>query len=272
VNADDFGLSAGVNRGILEAHAAGVVSSVSVLVNLPAWEDALRGLRGAGPGLGVGLHVNLTAGSPLSGGGTLRDPRTGAFHPLEALVRRALAGRVDPADVAAECAAQVARLREAGVAITHLDGHRHVHVLPGVWPAVVETARRQGIAVVRVPLEPLGANPGNWRALVKKVALAAAWRTASRGAPAPRSADRFFGVSLQGGREFLPRLMALLDRLEQGTTELMVHPGHADGDLAQPVGDRYVTPRAAELAVLTSPVVRERFRRGDFRLIHFGAL
>jgi predicted glycoside hydrolase/deacetylase ChbG (UPF0249 family) len=269
VNADDFGLSAGVNSGILEAHRAGVVSSVSVLVNLPAWEDAAPRLGAAAPALGVGLHLNLTVGRPLSPGGTLCDRRTGGFHRLTGLVGRALAGRIDPADVAAECAAQVARLREAGVAITHLDGHRHAHVLPGVWPAVVETARRQGVPVVRVPLEPLGANPRNWPALVKKVALAAAWRVASRGAPAPRSADRFFGVSLQGGAEFLPRLLALLDRLEPGTTELVVHPGYPDGDLAY--WDRYVAPRAAELAALTAPVVRERIQRGDFRLVHFGA-
>jgi len=269
VNADDFGLSAGVNRGILEAHWAGVVSSVSVLVNLPAWEDAAPRLGAAAPALGVGLHLNLTVGKPLSPGGTLCDRRTGAFHRLTMLVGRALAGRIDPADVAAECAAQVARLREAGVAITHLDGHRHAHVLPGVWPAVVETARRQGVPVVRVPLEPLGVNPRNWPALVKKVALAAAWRVASRGAPAPRSADRFFGISLQGGAEFLPRLLALLDRLEPGTTELVVHPGYPDGDVAY--WDRYVAPRAAELAALTAPVVRERIRRGDFRLVHFGA-
>src|SRR5881392_3105313 len=83
--------------------------------NLPAWEDAAPRLGAAGPGLGVGLHLNLTAGKPLSHGGTLCDPRTGGFHPLTALVVRALAGRIDPADVAAECAAQVARLRGAGV-------------------------------------------------------------------------------------------------------------------------------------------------------------
>src|SRR5437879_13348273 len=84
VNADDFGLSTGVNRGILEAHAAGVVSSVSVLVNAPGWTDALRRLRDLGPapapGLGVGLHLNLTMGRPVSWGGSLSDARTGRFH------------------------------------------------------------------------------------------------------------------------------------------------------------------------------------------------
>src|SRR5437660_9999386 len=70
VNADDFGLSPGVNDGILEAHAAGVVSSVSVLVNAPGWEHAVAALRGTGS-LGVGLHLNLTAGEPVSEGTAL---------------------------------------------------------------------------------------------------------------------------------------------------------------------------------------------------------
>src|SRR5712691_6958316 len=126
VNADDFGFSAGVNRGILEAHAAGVVSSVSVLVNTPGWEEAARLLRGAGSAFGVGLHFNLTAGRPLSAGGGLRDLRSGRFHSLAWLVARALSGRIDRAAVAAECAAQLARLREAGVTVIHVDSHRHV--------------------------------------------------------------------------------------------------------------------------------------------------
>src|SRR2546422_7936270 len=173
VNADDFGLSTGVNRGILEAHAAGVVSSVSVLVNTPGWTDALRRLRdlGPAPGLGVGLHLNLTMGRPVSWGGSLADARTGPVHTLRALVARAFAGRLDPGDVAIECAAQLARLRNAGLVVTHLDSHRHVHVLPGVWGPVVETARREGIQVVRVPLEPYSVNVMSWRALLKKATL-----------------------------------------------------------------------------------------------------
>ena len=274
VNADDFGLSTGVNRGILEAHAAGVVSSVSVLVNAPGWTDALRRLRDLGPapapGLGVGLHLNLTMGRPVSWGGSLSDARTGRFHTFPVLVARACAGRLDPGDVAIECAAQLARLRNAGLVVTHLDSHRHVHVLPGVWSAVVETARTAGVPVLRVPLEPWSVNPVNWRASLKKAALRVAWGVAARGAAALDRPDRFVGISLQGSRSFLARLLAVLDRLEPGTTELMVHPGYADGDLA--AWDDYTAPRARELAALTRPEVRERFRGGRFRLIHFGAL
>src|SRR3989442_5461337 len=133
VTAGDFGFSAGVNRGILEAHAAGVVSSVAVLVNSPGWPGARDWLRAMGEDLGVGLPLNLTTGAPLTTAPSLMSPRPGRFHSLAALVSRALTGRLDPAHVAAECAAQLARLREAGVRVTHIDSHRHVHVLPGVW-------------------------------------------------------------------------------------------------------------------------------------------
>ncbi len=270
VNADDYGFSPGVNRGVLEAHAAGVVSSVSVLVDTPGWDGAAAALRGAGPRLGVGLHFNLTAGAPLTAGRTLRDGRTGRFFPLAALAIRAFAGRLDPAEVAAECAAQLERLAAAGVAITHLDGHRHVHVLPGVWGPAVEAARAHGVAVVRRPLEPWDVGPRDGRAALKKAALALAWRAASGGTSPLRHADRFVGVSLQGRADFLPRLLAVLDALPAGVTELMVHPGRPDPVLAQ--WDRYTAPRAAELAALTSEPVRARLRSGRVQVIHFGAL
>jgi chitin disaccharide deacetylase len=267
VNADDFGLSPGVNDGILEAHAAGVVSSVSVLVNAPGWEHAVAALRGTASTLGVGLHLNLTAGEPLSGGRSLVHPRTGRFYGLAGLVTRALTGRIDPDHVAEEGSAQLGRLRAAGVRVTHIDSHRHVHALPGVWAPVVATARAHGVPFVRVPVER-----GTGRAWVKRWTVAAAWRVAARAVGAPRHADRFCGIGLQGDPRFLGRVLALIDRLapSAGVTELMVHPGRPDRELA--AWDGYVAPRAAELAALTSSAARERLRRGDVGLTHFGAV
>ena len=266
VNADDFGLSPGVTDGILEAHTAGVVSSISVLVNAPGWEHAVAALRRAGSTLGAGLHLNLTAGEPVSGGRSLVHGRTGRFHGLAGLVARALAGRIDPGHVAEECAAQLARLRGADVRVTHIDSHRHVHALPGVWASVVAAARAHGVPFVRVPVES-----GGGRAQVKRWSIATAWRVAVRGVAAPRHADRFYGIALQDDPRFLNRLLALIDRLPaSGITELMVHPGRPDAALA--AWDGYVAPRAVELAALTSSAVRERLRRGDVRLTHFGAV
>ena len=98
VNADDLGLAAGVDRGIVEAHAAGAVSSASMLVNLEDFEHA-AGLARAAPRLGIGLHFNVVLGRPLTPARTLVDPHTGAFRPLGSLVRRALARCIDPDDV-----------------------------------------------------------------------------------------------------------------------------------------------------------------------------
>jgi predicted glycoside hydrolase/deacetylase ChbG (UPF0249 family) len=265
VNADDFGLSPGVNDGILEAHAAGVVSSVSVLVNAPGWEHAVAALLGT-KSLGVGLHLNLTAGEPVSEGRCLVHPQTGRFHGLAGLVTRALTGRLHPEHVAEECGAQLARLRAAGVRVTHIDSHRHVHALPGVWASVVATARAHGVPFVRVPVED-GAAGGAW---VKRWTIRAAWRVAARGGALPRHADRFYGIGLEDDPRFLNRLLALIDRLAPGVTELMVHPGRPDRVLA--ARDSYVAPRATELAALTSSALRERLGRGDVCLTNFGAV
>jgi chitin disaccharide deacetylase len=264
VNADDLGLSVGVNRGILEAHAAGTVTSTSLLVNTPGFVDAVTRLRLA-PGLAVGLHFNLTAGKPLSPIGTvstLCDADTGLFCPLARLVRRALTGRIAPEHVRLECEAQLARLRETGVRPTHLDAHRHVHLLPGVFPAVVAVAQRARLPL-RMPREPLrrGAFAVRRVPLMMGVALAS---ILPRGLEMSVRADHFRGMGLLGAVDFERRLIAVLDQLEPGTTELMVHPGHADRELAR--WDSYTKERERELAALLSGAVRQRLRRGDIAL------
>jgi predicted glycoside hydrolase/deacetylase ChbG (UPF0249 family) len=270
INADDFGYSEGVTRGILEAHAAGVLTSTTLLPNMPGFDDAVRRAQREAPALGIGLHLNLVQGEPLERVPSLTDPRTGHFYPLVALVRRVLAGKVDPDEVAAECAAQIARLRAAGVAITHLDSHQHSHALPGLWRPIARTATREGIRVFRWPVESARVEPGNVVAELKKAGVTAAWRVARTGAPRVRHPDHFIGISLQGGKQVLPRLLRMLDGLRPGTTELMIHVGRVDDTLR--AIDPYTWPRERELEALTSSAVRERLGRGDIQLVHFGAL
>ncbi len=267
VNADDLGFTAGVNRGILEAHRAGVVTSASMLVNTPGFEDALHRARDA-PALGIGLHLNLVQGRPLTNAPSLTDPSTGDFHALGTLAVRALARRIDPADVRAETAAQLARLRESGLRVTHLDGHRHAHALPGIWEHALDVAVRGGVEIVRRPAESLWIRPLALGASAKKVALRGAL-LACRGSPG-RSPDHFVGLSIQGGAAGPRGLLQLLDRLRPGTTELMVHVGEVDRELG--ALDEYTWERQRELAVLTADPVRARLARGDITLIHFGQL
>jgi predicted glycoside hydrolase/deacetylase ChbG (UPF0249 family) len=267
INADDFGLSEGVNRGIVEAHEAGSVTSASLLVNLPAFGDAVdRAARN--PQLGIGLHFNLTAGTPVCAPDavpSLCDSR-GEFHSLRRLVARALSGRIAAADVARECGAQILRLRQAGIAVTHLDSHRHVHLLPGLWGPVVETARQAGIGCVRVPLERLGGRTP-LGALAEQTLLRSAYRLG--GGNGTRPVDHFYGSALFKRPDFLRGLLELIDQMEPGVTELMVHPGYDDGHIGR--WDSYTRGRESELRALTDPALRRRLRRARIELTHFGA-
>jgi len=273
INADDLGLAPGVNRGIFEAHAAGTVSSASIMVSCPAFgEAAEQALRDA-PALGVGLHVNLVSGTPLAAVPSLVDPETGRFHPLDVLARHALAGQVEAADVRRECEAQLAALVAAGITPTHLDSHRHAHALPGILPAVAAVAEDESIPVVRRPLDR--ASLLDPIASAKMLVLHAAWRTALIGvAVAHRArlarAPHFRGIAMQGMPDVRERLLATLDQLPLGVTEIMMHPGYDDEVLA--AQDGYLVEREAELKALLDPAVRARLDKGDLRLVSFREL
>ena len=134
VNADDFGLTRGVTQGILDAHREGIVTSTTLMANGAAFDFAVAASRQA-PALGVGVHLNLSEGIPVSPAGTiptLVDER-GRLHlkPGE-LLKGLLKGRVDLDEVETELRRQITKILDAGVPATHLDGHKHVHVLPGV--------------------------------------------------------------------------------------------------------------------------------------------
>lgn len=271
INADDLGFAPGVNRGILEAHDAGTLSSASLMVNTPAFVEAVA-LARTRPRLGVGLHLNLVSGRPLTDAVSLMNARTGEFHPLGELARRAVTGRVRAEEVRRECDAQLRALTTAGIVPTHLDSHRHAHALPGVLPAVAASAYEAGLRWVRRPLD----RP-SMRELApsaKMLVLHAAWRRALLGVdqrhlPLLARAPHFRGIALQGAADVDARLLALLDRLPPGITEVMLHPGYDDATLA--AQDPY-REREREVAALRAPVLRARLERGDLRLVNFAEL
>ncbi|MEP7380667.1 MAG: ChbG/HpnK family deacetylase [Gemmatimonadota bacterium] len=262
INADDFGITDGVTRGIAEAIARGIVTSTSVMVNMPGWNDAAARLRDASPACAYGLHLNLVAGRPLTTVPSLVDARTGRFHALPRFVFLAIAGALRPDDIAAECSAQLERLRGTGICVSHADSHRHVHALP-----VVARAMRAvlGGLPLRRPREALARNPLDLLALAKKVALALALGPRPASDRSSSEVDHFVGVSLQDARDFAERLHQLVDSLDAGTTELMVHPGYVDQALIE--ADRYVRPRERELRALLAPALRERLVANGVRLV-----
>jgi len=273
INADDLGFAPGVNRGIVEVHEAGSLSSASMMVNTPAFHEAAALVRERMPTLGVGLHFNLLTGRPLASVPTLANPRTGEFYSLPELSRRAFLGRISGDDVRRECDAQLGALKAQRIAPTHIDSHRHTHALPGILPAVVASAIAAGVRIVRRPLErPSLDDPV---ASLKMLTLGAMWRTASRRLNESERAllaraPRFRGIALQSAPDIEYRLLRLLDHLPAAPTEIMLHPGYDDPVLA--AQDPYRHEREREVAALSSAGVRERLTRGDIRLVTFREL
>ena len=269
VNADDLGIAEGVDRGILEAHAAGVVTAASLLANGGSFAHAVR-LARAAPTLSIGVHLDFVAGRPLTKARSLVDARSGRFHSLARLAVLATLGRVAEDDVIGETTAQIARVRDAGLHVTHVDSHRHAHVIPAVWKGVALATEAAQAGPLRMPVERLTMTRGRHGAgfAFRIAALRAAAVIATRRRTVPAHPDHFAGLALQGRRDFAARLLALLDALPLGTTELMVHPGRLDAALS--ATDPYTAPRETELAALLSAPIRQRLRRGDIRLVGFG--
>jgi predicted glycoside hydrolase/deacetylase ChbG (UPF0249 family) len=271
VNADDLGLAASVNRGIIEAIERGIVTSASLMVNMSACDDAIRRLaearqRGASPG--IGLHFNIVAGRPLERCRTLTNPRTGKFLPMLALAWRAWSGRLDLEEVEREFEAQFHRAKRLlipiGLQLTHIDSHRHAHCLPGVFDLVARSARRYGIVHVRHSCEARGMQLGRPHAMLASRLLRAAAATRE-----PTDDVRFTGIAMMGSRTFDRDIARLVARLPAGTTELMVHPGYDSPELA--ALDAYRAPRERELRALTSPELRDRIEALGVVLTQFDA-
>ena len=281
VNADDLGWTAGVNRGIAEAHRGGIVTSASLLANGSAFADGVKTVREL-PGLGVGVHLNLSDGPPTAPAEQVNSllNEKGEFSGGPGnLMLRLSARSLDPRDVEKEWDAQIAKVRAAGIQPTHLDGHKHVQMLPGLFTIALRLAKRHNIEAVRVAHEasPLRAalnDGGNDAGVVFRQGVQArGLKLLARDARvlAERSGiattDYFCGIA-QTGVMTKAGVLRLLENLPEGTTELMCHPGYADNELKQSA-TRLQKSRQTELAILTDQEVRKTVAELGIRLINY---
>ena len=276
VNADDFGLHAAVNRGILTAHTEGIVSSTSLMAGGAAFDDAVRIAKQC-PQLGVGVHLTLVGASPLlpvAEVSSLLDEAGDFYGSYPLFIKRFLRGKIRLAEVERELAAQIDRIRMAGIQPSHLDSHQHLHVLPGIGGLVLDLARRFSIRAIRIPAEPvafIGATPATVGRLVGRGGLTMLANLFRQHAAAAgiRTSDHFFGM-LAGGQLTEPAILAILRRLPPGDSELMTHPGFADESLADAF--RWDYQWDAERQALTAPAVRALLAERQIRLISFREL
>lgn len=282
VNADDLGWTEGVNRGIVEAHRKGLVTSTSLLANGRAFESAVAAGQ-TNPQLGIGVHLNLSDGPPTA----LAEEVPGLLNEAgdlgegpESLLLRIAGWSLALEEVEREWDAQIHKVRNAGIQPTHLDGHKHVHMLPGLFEIALHLAKKHGIRAIRVSHEESRLRSVLSSAGAQKAHVVLKQGVQARGlkllAPDARemaeragiaTADYFCGIAQTGvlTREGVEKLV---ESLPDGTTELMCHPGYFDEDLRR-TGTRLQESRQTELQILSDPGVRKLVATRGIRLISY---
>ena len=287
VNADDFGLTAGVNRAIIETHTGGVVSSATLMANGAAFDGAVTAARSA-PNLSVGCHVVLVDGTPVSPPDAvdtllaIRSAEPDKFYSsLSAFAARAMFGGFDRDQLVAEVTAQITKIQSTGLQVTHLDTHKHAHIFPEILGALLRAARICGVRAIRNPFVPVKAMHARQfkgkRELWKRYGQVRMLHTFSgqfrqqtkrAGVLTP---DGVVGVIETGSLEssgYSSLLRQTLASLPEGTWELVCHPGYNDADL-RTARTRLLNSREEERRLLTSAELRQFLEEQKIRVISY---
>jgi hopanoid biosynthesis associated protein HpnK len=278
VNADDFGYTSGVNRAIVEAHSHGVVTSSTLMANGSAFAEAVQHSKTVGQ-LSVGCHVVLTDGDPVLGVKRLPSLTTASHFRdgMVAFAARAIAGGMNADEITAEATAQIRKLQSAGIAVSHIDTHKHTHLFPKILRPLLRAAAACGVRALRNPFGPrlplrsghLLSRPGLWTRYVEVRILngfAATFREAvdREGFTTP---DGTLGILVTGALDET-LFYAIARCIPEGTWEFVCHPGYNDADL-QAAKTRLRESRETELRVLTLPAAREMLAQQGIELISY---
>jgi len=289
INADDFGLSDGINKAVAQAHTEGVLTSATIMANMPAAKEAVKMAKKM-PTLGVGVHLNLSEGRPISKDNSIeclvdRDGRF-ALSPLKLAFLAVGRHKIRNA-VRTELTAQIQWVIDSGLTPTHLDSHKHIHSFPALFPIVCELARRFEVAAVRFTLEPKELSQMPWP-LPKEGGRerAARLRTMAKINHFQNSyflkTNAFLGVAHMGKID-VNFFKAVTLYNSAATAEVMTHPGLADAALYDEkqnsgpscaASDRTGTlhQRRVELEALCSERTKQYFEDARIKLVHYGKL
>jgi len=245
-----------VNAGILTAHREGILTATTLMATGAAFEDAVRLAREA-PSLDIGCHLVLVGSDP--------------YPPTVAALMRALLLR--RFRVYEELRSQVEKIVDAGIAPTHLDTHKHTHLLPPVLEAVARISEEFHIPWVRRPFDfPMQAGGVPWtrRAVSRGLGVLRHRFERTLKAHHCRVTDHFAGFRITG-RYDATELALLIRNLPEGSTELMCHPGYATHEL-RAARTRLKESRAEELKALTSTLVKDALQDSGVELVTYRQL
>ncbi|MBM4289960.1 MAG: ChbG/HpnK family deacetylase [Deltaproteobacteria bacterium] len=273
ITGDDFGLAPAVNAAIIRAHREGILTCASLMVNAPAWQEAVE-LAQAWPELCVGLHLTLIQGRGVLShrhiphlvddqGNFRRDPvAAGLMYYFSRRARQ---------EIRDELEAQMEKMLAAGLHPQFLNGHLNIHLHPAIWPLVKQSAEKYAIPAVRLAWENLGATLSlNPRRPIYKTGHALIFAClsaqAAKNLGGLRTNRHLFGL-LNDGWLDESYLLGVLPQLQHGVTEIYFHPAVQPGPEAK-YWPRHYRPQA-ELAALTSPKVAQRLAELKIDLISF---
>jgi len=276
INADDFGLCDGVNKAVAQAHTAGVLTSTTILANMPAAKDAVKIAKQL-PTLGVGVHLNLSTGKPISTDKSVKlllnkNGELG-LPPLKLMLLSSLSNEFRTA-IRTELASQIQWVIDNGLTPTHLDSHKHIHTFPAIFHIVCELAKKFHIPAVRFAYEPKQISRPPWplpseggrKRAQKMRTLAKINRIQNANF---LKTDALLGIAHTGKIDvnFL-RAVSLYNPV--ATAEIMTHPGFTDG--LESGQTRLVHQRKTELDALCSERTKQYFNDAKINLVHFGQL
>ena len=276
INADDFGLNEMVNIGIIQGHTAGIITSTTIMPCGKAFEQAVS-LASANKQLGIGVHLTLVGEKPICDPATIKSlvDTDGYLSPqYPHFLLHYCIGKIQLDDIKKELTAQVQKVADCGLPITHLDSHQHMHVVPGIIEITLAIAKKFHIKRIRIPAEPylfLGGYPFSSvrfasRAGLTGLAQLARKKAKGQGIAAP---EHFFGM-LAGGNMHEEYLLHIIDALPEGISEIMIHPGTDDAILHTIYNWNYHWQ--AELSAVTSSTVYQHIAKNNIQLISFREL
>jgi len=281
INADDFGLTHGVNRAIAELHQAHVLTSATLMATGAAFDDAVA-IAHTNPSLGVGCHVVLTDGEPVSPPHSIptllgtdgKNFRPSLLDFMQALVR----GTIREEDIEREALAQIQKLQRAGIAVTHLDTHKHTHLFPAVARPLLRVAQQCSIGAVRNPFEPAWSSRLAPNAFIRRLQfhiLSILGKRSFTSLPQLsngniHTADGTIGVSATGQLDAIS-LRKILHAMPEGAWELVCHPGYNDAAL-DAIVTRLRATREIERNALLQEIPQATRTISGLELIHYGQI
>lgn len=263
VNADDFGYSEEINKGIIESHINGIVTSTSMIVNMPGFKSAVKLVK-KHHSLDVGIHLNLTEGKPLLNSPlAVKGKFSGSYLNF-------ILNKYPEEEIEAELEAQITKLESAGIKISHIDGHQHIHVFPNVFKIIINLAKKHNIKYIRIPDEKIISNKILFGSildgqLIKNIVLSTLSINKKKllTKNGLKTTDNFYGV-LSANQLTFTKLASIVKNIENGTSELICHPGNENYD-------NYLN-RVREKKILTHENIKQLIKNQNIKLTNFKSL